>query len=59
MSILSACSGLNDCELVLSSCLQREQIIGRVPLTVEDIERLGELIRQQLRGDWLLMSIKN
>lgn len=52
MSILSACSGLNDCELVLSSCLQREQIIGRVPLTVEDIERLGELIRQQLRGDW-------
>jgi hypothetical protein len=32
--------------------LEREQFIGRVPLTAEDIGRLGELIRQKLRGDW-------
>ncbi len=49
--MLERCTNLEDCERILSVEAEKVAFLGQVELSVGDIEKLGVLIRDQIRQD--------
>jgi hypothetical protein len=49
--MLERCADLAECERVLSATLKGVTFLGQVELSAEDTEKLGLLIREQIKQD--------
>ncbi|MGQ9512885.1 hypothetical protein [Thermodesulfitimonas sp.] len=49
--MLERCADLAECERVLSGTLEGVTFLGQVELSAEDTEKLGLLIREQIKQD--------
>jgi hypothetical protein len=49
--MLEDCYNLRDCEKLLCPLIQQISLIGEIPLTEEDVDKLGKLIRETIKTD--------
>lgn len=49
--MLENCAGLEDCERVLASKVEKVAFLGQVELSSEDVEKLGALIGERIKSD--------
>ncbi|GEM_PF-4533748 len=49
--MLEDCYNLRDCKKLLCPLIQQISLIGEIPLTEEDVDKLGRLIRETIKTD--------
>src|SRR3990170_1229525 len=60
--MLEDCLSLSNCEKLLKAAIQGISLVGQIPLTEEDVDKLGSLIREKIQtnikdGTWELEKL--